>query len=86
MTLPEEADITISVEKISGLDARNPDFNIWQAGTLIHRAANTSENQDSFQGHLEAGDYIIEAFDNFNIAGTFSQRGYSCYNLSVQGF
>ena len=86
MTLSEEADITISVEKISGLDARNPDFNIWQAGTLIHRAANTSENQDSFQGHLEAGDYIIEAFDNFNIAGTFSQRGDSCYNLSVQGF
>ena len=86
MTLAEDRDIAISVVNISLPDARNPDINIWKAGTLVHSTANTSENQDSFQGHLDAGDYIIEAFDSFNIAGTFSQRGDSCYDLSVQGF
>ena len=70
---------------MSGAEARDPDFNIWKAGELIHSAANAFEDSDRFQGQLEAGDYIIEAFDLHNINGTFAQRGDSCYDLRVEG-
>ena len=85
LNLPQETDVKISVEKISGLEGRDPDFNIWQAGQLIHRAQRTAENEDSFEGTLEAGAYIIEAYDFFNIGGVGVQRGDSCYELRVEG-
>ena len=84
-TLATDMDVTISVAKVSGIEARDPDFNIWQAGKLIHSAANQAEDKESLQTRLSAGDYIIEAFDFFNINGTFAQRGDSCYDLSVEG-
>ena len=85
LTLPQDMDVTISVTKVSGREDRDPDFNIWQAGQLLHSVSTVSVNEDSFQGHLQAGDYIIEAFDSFNVSGTFVQRGDSCFDLSVNG-
>ena len=85
LTLPQDMDVTISVTKVSGREDRDPDFNIWQAGQLLHSVSTASVNEDSFQGHLEAGDYIIEAFDSFNVSGTFVQRGDSCFDLTVSG-
>ena len=85
LTLPQDMDVTISVTKVSGREDRDPDFNIWQAGELLHSVSTVSVNEDSFQGHLTAGDYIIEAFDSFNVSGTFVQRGDSCYDLTVDG-
>ena len=82
---PQDMDVTISVTKVSGREDRDPDFNIWQAGELLHSVSTSSVNEDSFQGHLKAGDYIIEAFDSFNVSGTFVQRGDSCFDLSVNG-
>ena len=85
LTLPQDMDVTISVTKVSGREDRDPDFNIWQAGELLHSVSTSSVNEDSFQGRLKAGDYIIEAFDSFNVSGTFVQRGDSCFDLSVNG-
>ena len=85
LTLPQDMDVTISVTKVSGREDRDPDFNIWQVGQLLHSVSTVSENEERFQGHLEAGDYIIEAFDSLNVSGTFVRRGDSCYDLSVNG-
>ena len=85
LTLPQDMDVSISVTKVSGREDRDPDFNIWQVGQLLHSVSTVSENEERFQGHLEAGDYIIEAFDSLNVSGTFVRRGDSCYDLSVNG-
>jgi hypothetical protein len=85
VSLPQDMEVTISVVKVSGREDRDPDFNIWRSGELMHSVINSAENQDLFQGHLEAGDYIIEAFDSRNVSGTFSRRGDSCYDLTVEG-
>ena len=85
LTLPQDMDVSISVTEVSGREDRDPDFNIWQVGQLLHSVSTVSENEERFQGHLEAGDYIIEAFDSLNVSGTFVRRGDSCYDLSVNG-
>ena len=85
LSLSQAQDVKITVSKISGDAARDPDFNIWQEGQLIHSAQQSLINEDSFEGRLQAGDYIIEAYDFLNISGLRSQRGDSCYDLRVEG-
>ncbi|MEP6342188.1 MAG: hypothetical protein ABJ275_02650 [Maricaulaceae bacterium] len=85
LTLSQEQNVKITVSKISGAASRDPDFNIWQDGQLIHRAQQSLIDEDSFEGTLQAGEYIIEAYDFLNISGLRSQRGDSCYDLRVEG-
>lgn len=85
LNLPARNEVTISAEKINGRDNRDPNFNIWQAGQLLHQSTGSDIDKEVFVGNLEAGLYVIEVFDAFNIRGNSSQRGDSCYELSVEG-
>ena len=85
LNLPARNEITISAEKITGKDNRDPNFKIWQAGQLLHESTGTDPDQETFLGNLEAGLYVIEVFDALNVNGNSSQRGDSCYELSVEG-
>ena len=91
LNLERADDVTLTLTKTSGDEGRDPDFNIWQGNTLRHEVSSSSfvsadtGGQEVFQGRLEAGQYIIEAFDFLNINGASSRRGDSCYNFSVTG-
>ena len=91
LNLEAADDVTLTLAKVSGDEGRDPDFNIWQGDALLHEVSSSSfvstgtGGQEVFQGRLEAGQYIIEAFDFLNINGASSRRGDSCYNFSVTG-
>jgi hypothetical protein len=85
LSLETDRNITLSAMKANGDEQRDPDFNIWQGNDLIHKSASSAKDQEIFKGRLEAGDYVIEAFDFFNVNGNGSKRGDSCYNFSVTG-
>jgi len=85
LSLPNDADVTIKAEKISGNDDRDPDFKIWQGNTLLSESTSSKKGEEVYSNRLSGGEYIIEAFDFFNINGTGSKRGDGCFNLSVAG-
>lgn len=85
LNLSSAADVTIKAEKISGDDNRDPDFVIWQGNKLISESSSSKKGEEIFNAALAPGEYIIEAFDFFNINGTGSKRGDGCFNLSVTG-
>ncbi|MEP3889061.1 MAG: hypothetical protein ABJN69_01265 [Hellea sp.] len=85
LNLDTDKDVTISAMKASGDEQRDPDFNIWQGRELINKSASSIKGEEVFKGRLSAGDYVIEAYDFFNINGTGSKRGDGCYNFSVTG-
>ena len=85
LNLETETDVTLSLVKTLGDENRDPDMNIWQGNQLIHTAASSAEGQETFQGELSAGEYVIEAFDFFNVNGAGSKRGDGCYSFTVKG-
>lgn len=85
LSLEMDTNVTLSLVKTSGDENRDPDLKIWQGNQLVHTAASSVQGQESFQGHLSAGDYVIEAFDFFNINGSGSKRGDGCYNVTATG-
>ena len=85
LNLEADTDVTLSLVKTFGDENRDPDLKIWQGNQLVHTAASSVQGQESFQGQLAAGDYVIEAFDFFNINGAGSKRGDGCYSVTVTG-
>jgi len=53
--------------------------------TLTNKSASSRLGEEEFQGRLESGRYIIEAFDFYNINGSGSRRSDSCYDFTVAG-
>lgn len=85
LKLDSGTDVTLSLVKTSGDDDRDPDLNIWQGNTLVHESRSSAQGQEVLQTRLSAGDYVIEAFDFFNINGAGSKRGDGCYSFTVTG-
>ena len=85
LNLDSEKEVVMSAMLVSGDEQRDPDFNIWQGDHLIRKSASSIKGEEVFKGRLNAGDYVIEAYDFFNINGTGSKRGDGCYNFSVRG-
>lgn len=85
LNLQTDTDLTIAAVKTSGDENRDPDFNIWQGNSLIDTSVSSRKGEETFQGHLLAGDYVVEVYDFFNINGVGSKRGDGCYNFKVTG-
>ena len=85
LNLQDDQTLEMSLVKSTGDGERDPDFNIWQGNQLRHKAASSVKGQESYQGSLPAGQYVIEVFDFFNVNGTGSKRGDGCYSFSVRG-
>ena len=84
-SLESDQEVSISAVKTFGDDERDPDFNIWQGRNLIASSVTTEAGAESFTGDLRAGEYVIEAYDYFNINGGGVKRGDACYDFSVKG-
>ncbi len=80
---------TLNMTKTSGPAARDPDFNIFDSGTLVAqgRDDSTTNQLEELTTQLTGGTkYIIDAFDWQNIGGAFGSAttpGDSCYDFSV---
>ena len=85
LSLQTETELTLSALKFSGDENRDPDFNIWQGNILIDKSVSSQKGEETFQGRLAAGDYVIEVYDFFNINGTSSKRGDGCYIFKITG-
>ena len=85
LSLETETDLTLLATKSSGDENRDPDFNIWQGNRLIDKSTSSKKGEETFQGQLSAGDYVIEVYDFFNINGTGSKRGDGCFHFTVSG-
>ena len=85
LNLESETNLTLSALKSSGDENRDPDFNIWQGNRLIDKSVSSKKGEETFQGSLPAGDYVIEIYDFFNINGAGSKRGDGCYTFNVTG-
>ena len=85
LNLEAEQEVQMSLLKTMGDENRDPDFNIWQGRELIHQAISSAQGEEVFETRLPAGEYVIEVFDFFNISGTGTKRGDSCYNFTVTG-
>ncbi len=85
LNLSSDTDVTVSILKTSGDDNRDPDLKIWQNNELVHDSASSAKGQEISKIRLSAGDYVIEAFDFFNVNGTGSKRGDGCYSVQVTG-
>ena len=85
LSLEAETELTLSALKSSGDEDRDPDFNIWQGNNRIDNSASSKKGEETYQGGLPAGDYVIEVYDFFNINGVGSKRGDGCYTFRVTG-
>ena len=85
LNLAGEQQVKLSLVKSDGDTQRDPDFKIWRGTELVHSAASAAQGQEVFNGRLAAGDYVIEAFDFYNINGSGSRRGDGCYTFSAEG-
>lgn len=83
--LEAETELVFSAIKSSGDENRDPDFNIWQGKRLIDKSVSSTKGEETYQGHLPAGSYVIELYDFFNINGVGSKRGDGCYTFRVTG-
>lgn len=85
LNLASDTDVTVTILKISGDENRDPDLKIWQNNELVHNSASSAKGQEISEIRLTAGDYVIEAFDFFNVNGVGSKRGDGCYSVQVTG-
>jgi len=85
LKLEEEQNVRLSLMKSSGDADRDPDFNIWKGTDLIHNASSSGSAEEVYEGRLKAGEYVIEAFDFFNINGVGPRRGDGCYSFTATG-
>lgn len=85
LKLEADTNVTLSLLKTSGDENRDPDLKIWQGNQLLHSSASSAKGQEVIQRRLSAGEYVIEAFDFFNINGVGSKRGDGCYSFHVTG-
>jgi len=85
LSLEAETELTLSALKSSGDEDRDPDFIIWQGNNRIDNSASSKKGEETYQGDLPAGDYVIEVYDFFNINGVGSKRGDGCYTFRVTG-
>jgi len=85
LNLENDADLTLSAEKSSGDENRDPDINIWQGNVLMGESRSSTKGIETYQAHLSKGSYVIEVYDFYNINGTGSKRGDGCYTFKATG-
>lgn len=82
-SIPQSGTYSLSMQRLDGKTRSDPDFEIWSAGELVMQASNAQEDQESFTGHFEAGEYYLEAYDFFNINGVSARRGDVCFEFGL---
>ena len=73
----------IAMVQSTGEGSRDPDFNIWSAGSEFAKAQSSRAGSEIYSDTLEVGSYVIEGFDFYNINGNSDRAGDACFELSI---
>jgi hypothetical protein len=61
----------------------DPDFSVYRQGEGLATAASAPAASESWTGNLVVGDYVIDAYDWFNVDSDSSTGGLTCFDISV---
>jgi len=76
---------TLTMTRTSGPTARDPDFYIFQANSLIARAESGVADSETLTQNLDAGDYVIDAYDFLNVDTNSGNNSDVCFNFTITG-
>lgn len=84
INLPSSARYTISAVKTNGLFYSNPQIRISNQGRTFAHLKGGQNNVESDDVYLNAGDYVLEVYEQANIDGDDSNNGLVCFDVSVR--
>lgn len=82
--LPQTRNYQFSAVKTNGLFSSNPQIRISQAGRGVSWLGSGANNTETGERYLEAGQYILEIYEQANADSNDSNDGLVCFDLSVQ--
>ncbi|WP_154813774.1 DUF5011/hyalin repeat domain-containing protein [Hellea balneolensis] len=75
---------TVSMTRTSGSTSRDPDFIIYRDGVPVLRAESAPGEREAVTVSLTAGDYVVDAYDFFNLGqGGSGTPGNACYDFTI---
>jgi len=74
---------TMTMTRVSGDTARDPDFNVFRADSFVGQADAGPAESDSDTRNLQVSEHIVDAFDFFNVQRNGTNGGDSCYDFTV---
>jgi hypothetical protein len=75
--------LMIDVSKVSGSSGRDPDFVIWNQGSIVDVSEDPGVDQETWNGSLASGSYILEVYDWEITDNDVSGSQASCFDLTV---
>jgi len=83
-TITNAGSHTLIMARVSGSGSRDPDFIIFKDGTPILRAESGPGEREAVIVSLTAGDYVVDAYDFFNLGlGGSGAPGNACYDFTI---
>ncbi|MGH1487483.1 MAG: hypothetical protein ACRBCI_14810 [Cellvibrionaceae bacterium] len=73
----------ISISRVSGLAASNPDARVYLNGSLAFSGSSSVNNAETIVANLDAVEYILEVYDFSNTDNVSSTGGDVCFNVFV---
>jgi hypothetical protein len=61
----------------------DPDFSVYRQGEEVATGASAPAASESWTGNLVVGDYVIDAYDWFNVDDDSGTGGLTCFDISV---
>lgn len=83
MDIAQSGRYEIAMVQSTGEGSRDPDFNIWSAGSELAKAQSSRAGSEIYNDTFDAGSYVIEGFDFYNINGNSDRAGDACFELSI---
>ena len=75
---------TLIMQRKSGTASRDPDFVLFKDGLPILRAESASGEREAVVVPLTTGDYVVDAYDFFNLGqGGSGRPGNACYDFTI---
>lgn len=81
--LPTTARYTFNMSVANNESGRDAEFSIYRQGEFVGRAASGTSGTEIAAANLDAGTYVIDAYDANNTGGGNGTEGDACYNFSV---
>lgn len=86
VSLSKSARYKFSARQTGGaLAVSNPQMRLLKQGQQLFSSRGTSANEESFSRSLDAGDYVLEVYEEGNVDRDKNTGGLACFTVTVQG-
>lgn len=84
VTIAAKGNYLISVTRDSGsLVNTNPQLRLFQAGSAISASTGSQTNYETMSRTLNAGDYVLEVYEELNVDNLEATGGQVCFNVTL---